>query len=633
MCGLAGIFVAKNANASSISGVRDRLEQMTERLAPRGPDASGICYDGPLALGHRRLSIMDPDSTGAQPMRDVHNGIILVYNGECYNFSKLRKELEDKGRQFFGRSDTEVVLSVYAEWGLQGLRRLEGIFAFALWDSRAQRLVLMRDRLGVKPLFYGDSEFGFAFGSEIKSVLAAGAVDTSINDQSFSEYLWYGNTHEDRTIYRGVKSLKPGHWIVIEGGNQRCEPWWKIEDWLIDETPAQSMRVASDMVRAALDKAVERQMVADVPIGLFLSGGIDSSAIAAAAAHLVRGRVDSFSAGFDFDGGISELPKAARVAKHLGLEHSEFQVSGSNLEAILIKLACAHDEPFADAANVPLFLMSEKLAGQKIKVVLQGDGGDELFGGYRRYAMLKNTKCWRLWPQTLSPVLHSFGQSGRRIARMLESVGNADPGLRMAFLLTMETPRHPPEIVLSAERRRALAAVDPFLAYRNAAMRFAVHEPVQQMLLTDLTTQLPSQFLTKVDRATMAAGIEARVPLLDENILQIAINLPTTWKVSAQRDKIVLRQSQISRLPKDVISAPKVGFGVPYEHWIRTILFDFTRSHILDDSFLRRFDLNGSVIEDMLIKHKLGVFNRGFMIWKLLQLALFYGYAHKRNLQ
>jgi asparagine synthase (glutamine-hydrolysing) len=619
MCGICGII---DVTAKELGELV--IEKMVDSLRHRGPDDSGVFIEPGIALGHTRLSIIDLSSAGHQPMKLADGKIVIVFNGEIYNFRELRHELESKGCIFRGHSDTEVILNAYACWGLDGLKRLEGIFALALWDSRCRRLVLMRDRLGVKPLFYGESPHGLAFGSEIKAVLAAGGVDVGLDDQSFSEYLWYGNPFEDRTFYTGVRALEPGHWLIVEGDQQRLEPWWRIEEWLQQPVAARDMMDAAMQVRSALDRAVERQLVADVPVGIFLSGGVDSSAIAASAMQSRSQALNSYAAGFDFDRGINELPKAAKVAHHLGLKHHELLVGGGDMPEILLKLAAAHDEPFADAANIPLYLMCRQIAGQ-MKVVLQGDGGDELFAGYRRYSVLRNARWWRLWPQALSPIARATGSLGRRFARMADSVGNSDPALRMAYLLTTETPQDPPESLLLPERRRELAQkTDPFLAYRHAAKRFRNYEPVQQMLLTDLTVQLPSQFLTKVDRATMAAGIEARVPLLDELVTELVVNMPSIWKARGTEKKVVLRESQRGRLPADILDGPKTGFGVPYEHWLRTSLFEFSRERLLDDGFLAKFAFNRAAVEKALLQHRSGTVNRGFLLWKLLNLQLWH---------
>jgi asparagine synthase (glutamine-hydrolysing) len=618
MCGFAGIRDTSQSTADLVRIAR----RMTDTLAPRGPDGEGVFVGEGVALGHRRLSILDLSTAGSQPMTLAAGGPTIAFNGEVYNFPDLRNELSGRGHRFKGSSDTEVMLHAYAEWGLQGLRRFEGIFAFAIWDPGPRRLILMRDRLGVKPLFYARAGERIVFGSEIKAVMAAEGVDTSLDDQALSEYLWYGNAYEDRTIYRSVRSLLPGHWLIMEGGKTRTEPWWTLEEWLAEPQFAGTQAEAANEVRAAVDAAVKRQLVADVPVGLFLSGGTDSSAIAAAAMHVQAKPLSSFCVGFDFDRGVNELPKARQVAKHLGLDHHEVRVTATNLREDLIALARAHDEPFADAANVPLFLLAKQLRGS-IKVVLQGDGGDEMFAGYRRYAILRNSSFWSLWPRPLTPLFASAGGSlGERFARMAEAAGAPEPALRMALLLTVETLSDPPTAFLEDDARERLAAVDPFLAYRRCAARFAGRNWVDQMLLTDISLQLPSQFLAKVDRSTMACGLEARVPLLDEKVARLAVRLPVENKVSRTEKKIALRAALRGRIPDSVLDAPKTGFGVPYEFWLKGSLYDMAREAVLDPAFLSGFGFSGERLERALEEHRAGSRERGFTLWKVFQLAL-----------
>jgi len=631
MCGIAGILRREPGRTFSRNELIQTIRRMSLSLSHRGPDAHGFYVDENIALGHRRLSVLDLSDAGNQPMHLKKAGLVLIFNGEIYNFLELRRTLQSLGHNnWAGKSDSEVILHTYEEWGLKGLRKLEGIFSIALWDSKLRRLILMRDRLGVKPLFYGESQRGLAFGSEIKAVLAAGGVDTSFADQSISEYMWYGNTHGNRTFYSGVYSLEPGHWLVVENGHQKIEPWWHLEDWLNRPLEVSSRRDASRLVRSALDQAVSRQLVSDVPVGIFLSGGVDSSSIAASAVSQTNKVLHSYAAGFDFSNGVNELPKASRVARHLGLDHHELQIEGSDLEEVLVTLAKAHDEPFADAANIPLYLMCRKLSGD-IKVVLQGDGGDELFAGYRRYAILRNSNSWKFWPKFLSSLLRKCGKYGKRIARIADSVGHSDPAMRMAFLLTMEMPEDPPDKFFQIERQKELfSTADPFLQYRIAAQRFQRYNPIQKMLLTDLTVQLPSQFLAKVDRATMAAGIEARVPLLDEKVVQIAVNIPSIWQVTSTQKKIILRDSQRRRLPDAILDSPKTGFGVPYERWMRSSINNFFKSLVLDKEFLDEFSLNGKLIEEDLAQNS--CLRTGFQFWKLFQLSLFYFNSYKSTL-
>ena len=621
MCGLTG-FVHNSNGEHRKQELRRVIEKMTSTLALRGPDKKGIFINKKIALGHRRLKVIDLSDNGSQPMQVRENGPVIVYNGEVYNYQSLRTELSSRGHRFRGTSDTEVVLHVYDEWGFDGLKKLEGIFAYALWDPSLERLILIRDRLGAKPLFYAESSMGLAFGSEIKSLLAAEGVDVSLSDQAYSEYLWYGNVYGDRSFYSGVKPLLPGQCLIVEGNNRRLVSWWKIEEWLESPLKDTSRDEATEMVKQALDVSVERQLVADVPVGIFLSGGIDSSAIAASASQFRSSDLNSYSASFDFEKGIDESEKALLVATHLGLNHNQLKISGSNVSEVMLLLAKAHDEPFADAANIPLYLMCKEL-DPAVKVVLQGDGGDELFGGYNRYQILKNTQYFKFLPPYLSSIFSKVGKQGRRISRMYDAITDPDPAMRMGLLLTLETLRSNPSTLLTDNKRHELdLSTDPFLAYRHAADRFKVTDPVQQMLLTDLTVQLPSQFLTKVDRATMAAGIEARVPLLDENLLKICIGMPTDWKVNRAQNKIILRNSQRGRLPSSILDGPKTGFGEPYEFWLRTSLYKFSQDRLLDAKFIDYFSLDRKSVEKKLQEHRSQKFEHGFILWKLLQLAL-----------
>ena len=623
MCGIAGLLDGTLTAAER----KEAILRMTASVAHRGPDAGGTFADDSVALGHRRLSILDLSPTGAQPMSLGAGQPVISYNGEVYNFAELRLELAAAGRSFRGGSDTEVILHAYAQWGLAGLKRLEGIFAFGLWDPALRRLVLMRDRFGVKPLFYSADGGRIVFGSEIKALFAAGGVGNQVDQQAFSEYLWYGNAYGERTIYQDVRCLPPGHWMVVEGGRWSIAPWWTVEEWTRDGEFRGTEADAIVAVRDALDAAVRRQLVADVPVSLFLSGGIDSSAIAAAAMHVQDRPLRSYTVQFDAGEGSDDLPRARAVAAHLGLEHHEFRVDGGDLQSVLQELVHSHDEPFADAANIPLYLLAKEFRGEG-KVVLQGDGGDEMFAGYRQYSFLDLARYLRALPEGLLPAFESgLGNHGARLARIARALKAPDPAMQMAMLLTMETLRDPPTGLLEEGARASLVAgTDPFLGYRECAARFAGTPPLQKMLLTDLLLQLPSQFLPKVDRATMLAGVEARVPFLDEKVARLALSLPMKWKVSGFKRKVVLRKALRSRIPDHILDAPKSGFGVPYQRWLATSLHEFAKGLILDRSFVTRFGFNAQRLETALSGLKDTPSRRGFTMWKVFQLAL---WAHE----
>lgn len=628
MCGFAGILLSPQyKNNNHHSEISSLVDQMNSSISHRGPDSQDVYINQDVAFCHSRLSIVDLSEAGSQPMMIDFDSPVIVFNGEIYNFLDLKKYLSSKFSIVWkSTSDTEVVLQLYVKLGLEGLKLLEGIFAFAIWDPKLNQLILIRDRLGIKPLYYSETNYGFAFASEIKAVLLT-KNNKELNIQSISEYMWFGNTFEERTIYNEIFSLLPGNCIVIKDGQKKIFPWWKIEDWL-EETSFSNYNDVAKKLQAKLDFSVERQLVSDVPIGMFLSGGIDSSAIAASISN--NSKINSYAAAFDFDKGVNELSKAAKVAEHLSLNHHEIKINGTNLEETLILLAKIHDDPFADAANIPLYLMCNELKG-KIKVVLQGDGGDELFAGYNRYTILDQLNYWKLFPTYFSEIIISFNDFGRRFIRIADAINQPTDSMRMALLLTMESLRERPEKIFNIEYQNYLQnETNPFLAYINAGDRFKNQNPVNQMLLTDLTVQLPSQFLVKVDRSTMAAGVEARVPLLDDSIVKFAINLPSNFKIKGNDRKIILKNVLRRRLPSSILDAPKVGFGVPYEYWLRTSLYNFALTHVLDNGFITFFNLDHRIIEKYFIEHKTQKNkSRGFLLWKLFQLSLFYNYNLK----
>lgn len=628
MCGIVGYLDL--VNHTHLIDKRGLISSMISSIAHRGPDAVGLFCNEKIGLGHARLSIIDLSSVANQPMTSFCKKYTLVFNGEIYNFRELRKELMELGvNNWRSQSDTEVILNLYVEFGFEGIKKLEGVFAIAIWDSEKLELSLFRDRLGVKPLYYSLTHLGIGFSSEISSLHKIPEVNSSIDDQSLSEYLWYGNTYGERTFFKGIRQLEPGCFLIVKSNKVKIGKWWCVEEYIQNRIFNEDETRATEQVLEALDNAVSRQMVSDVPLALFLSGGLDSSAIAASARSNNNYSVNTYSAGFDFDKGINELSKARKVASYLGLNHNEIHVDSTKLEEVLLKLSSVHGEPFADAANIPLYLMCSFLP-KNIKVVLQGDGGDELFAGYRRYSMLQNINLFNKIPSSILTIIQRFGITGNRIARIAYAVGNSDPAMRMALLLTTETLYDRPEKIFSSNQKSwLLENTDPFMEYKKAAERFKGFNPIQQMLLTDLTVQLPSQFLTKVDRATMAAGIEARVPLLDEGILKLVLNMPINWKVKNTDRKVILRNSQINRLPSDIVNLPKTGFGVPTDYWLANSLSKMSYNYILDNEFIKKFDLKLDVLELMLKSHKNGNYKDGNLIWKLLQLSI----AFRNNVQ
>lgn len=592
---------------------------MVQCLTHRGPDENDMWIAGPVGLGHTRLSIIDLSETGHQPMRDGH--LTIAFNGEIYNFRELRKELDAPGVSYRGTSDTEVILKAFRRWGDRVIERLNGMFALAIWDANASRLLLARDRFGIKPLYYHVTDDAIIFGSEIKALLATGRIQGRMTFDGLAEYCFYGTTLGRKTLYDGVQRLLPGHVLSFERKVVNERAFWKVEDVQPVNVPDD---VAAQEVRTRLEAAVARHLIADVPVSVFLSGGVDSSAITAFAAKHYRGKLKTYSVGFDFDRGVNELPKAKRVAEMFGTDHQELHLAGADMPNIIETLVDRHDQPFGDAANIPLYLLAAELKGAE-KVVLQGDGGDEMFGGYRRYVILTHLCWWKLLSRA-TPVVDRFAPKHReylRLKRILDAVSDNDPATRMARLLAEDPFEPSPLLALHSELRREVSRHDPFAAYRSAEARFGALDPVQKMLYTDAVILLPDIFLEKVDRATMTFGIEVRVPFLDAELGQFALGLPASQKIRGLQKKWILRKALRGIVPDDILDAPKTGFGVPYGHWLRGPLRSFMEEYLLaDSSSSELFDTQ--VLRTWIDEHLSGRRDHGFRLYKMLNLAIWY---------
>lgn len=616
MCGIAGIVDTRGAPAAPIQ------TEILDRLRHRGPDAEGRWMEPPAVLLHTRLSIIDLTSAGAQPMVSPDGRHVLVYNGEIYNHAVLREELCDSW-VFRGRSDTEVLLAALARWGAAAVRRLNGMYAFALWDRRQRELLLCRDPVGIKPLFYSHRPGQLAFGSEIKA-LAPLWRGFRVDYPSLHEFVFFGAPLGRNTLYQEVWQLLPGEMLRYRPDEDRMERWQEVE--IADSRiPVASGNTSAESLQSGLRKAVEAQMVADVPVGVLLSGGLDSSTITAFASDRGRRRINTYSLGFDDASQPSELPKARLVAERFRTAHHEEIIGVREVLPVLERMVEIYDGPFSDAANLPLYLLYGRLRGQ-CKVVLQGDGGDEVFAGYLRYQAL----AWLSWWQRFAPSVKWLSSRAgdrapvwwQRLARFTAAIGNDDPALRMAYLLTVETNHPSPLRLLSPGLRQELRRHDPFQRYRELQDRFRDLDPVQAMLWTDCKILLPDIFLIKVDRASMAQGVEVRVPLLDLDLMRLALPLPSRKKIAGGRSKALLREAMRDLLPAAILRQPKAGFGVPYGEWLRGGLCEPMQSILLDDS-LRWADVFDRPALELCIKqHVAGERNFGFLLWKMMNLAL-----------
>jgi len=617
MCGICGIV---DRSGSPIS--EDLLQGMTHTLKHRGPDDSGIYVTKGVGLGHTRLSIIDPTPAGHQPMLADDSQCVLIYNGEIYNFQELRQSLIVRGIKFRGRSDTEVVLRSYLYWGIDAFAMFKGMFALALWDGRTEQLHVVRDRFGIKPLYYYPFASGVVFGSEIKAILATGKINRRMSPEALHEYLYYGTALGEHTFFDGVDKLLPGYRLTIDRNGYTTVPYASIYDI---EQVSEDLEIATQETRWRLEQAVKSHLVSDVPVGIFLSGGIDSSIITALASRHYDGHLKTFSVGFDFDRGVNELPKARLVAQHYGTDHHELHLLGKDMPHTIERLVQCHDEPFGDAADIPLYLLCQELQGA-VKVVLQGDGGDELFAGYRRYNVLSLARSWHWLAQagSLLDAIWPRSPAYYRYMRFLQAMKHPDPAMHMALLLTEEPLDPPPVRVLTQEMREVLYGYDPFARYREFCARFSHLDPVQRMLYTDCSIILPDIFLRKVDKATMAHGIEVRVPLLDTDLARYIMGLPSSLKVRWGQKKWLLRRAMRGIVPDAILDGKKTGFGVPIAWWLRGPLKDYMKAVLLDATTLDWGIFERQALERCMHDHITQRRNNGFLLYKLLNLTLWH---------
>ena len=583
---------------------------MGDALRHRGPDADGTWVDGEagVALAHRRLSILDVSPLGAQPMLSKAGRYVTVYNGEVYNFAELRDELAQRGATFRGGSDTEVILAAIEAWGIEpAISRLAGMFAVAVWDKELRRLHLARDRLGIKPLYWGQFGQMFLFGSELKALLACPGWTAEVDRNALASYARWNYVPSPQSIYRGVAKLAPGTMLTIEwpGGVPVIRTYW---NFLADVRAGkyETEDIADEEAAAALDAqlrlVVGQHMASDVPLGAFLSGGVDSSLILALMQAQSARPVRSFTIGFR-ENGYDEAKYAAAVARHLGTDHTELYVGPTDALALVPHLADHYDEPFADSSQVPTFLVSQ-MTRKHVTVALSGDGGDELFAGYTRYRWAELVRRWFLpLPAAARDVIArllegtapawegagSFAPERWRVPRLGERAVKLARFLREPDADAVYRRQHthwpaPDEIIVGGRELRGL----PF----DATLARDVPEFVTRMQLLDLLTYLPDDILTKVDRASMAVSLEVRVPLLDHRIVETTWRLPQRMKLRGGTSKWLLRQVLYRYVPRHLMKRPKMGFSVPIAQWLRGPLREWAEalltSRRLDQSALFR---------------------------------------------
>jgi asparagine synthase (glutamine-hydrolysing) len=613
MCGLVGIL-----NLDGRAADRSVLARMTTEIRHRGPDDEGLYVDGPLGLGFRRLSIIDLSEAGHQPMRSSDGDMVIVFNGEIYNYRELRAELSGAGVSFRSRSDTEVLLALYQRYGTDMLSRLRGMFAFAIWDVPRRRLFLARDRIGIKPLYYAHREGeSFWFGSEIKGLVQDPRVPRLVSPETLFQYMLFGHSSAPGTMFHGIRKLEPGHCVIVENGNLKKWQYWDVLDALPSDRAEQD---PAELVGEGLRDAVGSHMVSDVPVGAFLSGGIDSSAVVALMSDVAR-PVHTFSAGFDVGGKYNELDAARTVSRAFATQHHEQILTFQEAASLVETLSYHYDEPFADAAAAPLYLIS-RFARQHVKVVMSGEGSDEILAGYRRYALERFGSVAHLAPSGILRSVAGLMPERWKLTRALrEFLTESDPAVRYGrSLLQLSWARAVG--LLRPELTDQLRDYDPLAPHRACFARAGRLDRLSRVLYADLKLWLPDTYLEKLDKATMAVGLEGRVPFLDHPLVERAFSLAGSAKMLGPVSKYPLKRAMFGKLPWSILARKKHGFSVPLDEWFRGPLRDFAADHLLSSGARLREWLVPEAVADLCQAHFSGRENQGTGIWILLNLEL-----------
>jgi len=637
MCGLAGFFRTADLRTDELECA---LQRMIAPICHRGPDDSGVWCDAAagIGLGFRRLSILDLSALGHQPMHSETGRYVMVFNGEIYNFLELRAELEQGGSRFRGHSDSEVILSAFERWGIdRTVPRLLGMFAIAVWDRELRQLSLIRDQLGIKPMFAYQKDGLVSFGSELKALRAGPSFDATIDIDGLSGFLRYLYVPAPRTIYRHAVKLPPGHMVTISDPSQPLpEP---VQYWSPSEAARRGLSdpftgsddEAVDALDGLLSNAVRLQMQSDVPLGALLSGGIDSSTIVSLMQEVSSTPVETFTIGFD-SGPYDESRHAAAVAAHLGTSHTELMLTGEDALDVVPRLPDMFDEPFADASQIPTFLICE-LARRKVTVALAGDGGDEVFAGYHRYvdgerilnfmsrvprparrlaAAGIRAVSQQTWERTIGGASRMLRAPMRRSGDKMYKIGKlleADSEASM-YRSLLSAWQHPESIV--ANGSSASGQVDAIMRRTEPA------DLMDRMMLADQATYLPDDLLAKTDRASMAVSLEVRVPLIDHRVVEFGWRLPRTLKLRDGQSKWILRQVLYRRVPRALVDRQKMGFSPPIEHWLRGPLKSWAEDMLFGQSLNRSGELHVPAIRQRWREFQAGRDNGANEMWAVV---------------
>jgi asparagine synthase (glutamine-hydrolysing) len=596
---------------------RELVHKMNETIVHRGPDDEGIYTAPGIGLGFRRLSIIDVQG-GHQPISNEDGTMWVMLNGEIYNYLELRRDLEQRGHRFATHSDTESIVHLYEEYGVECFAKLRGMFAVALWDSRERKLLLARDRVGKKPLFYADDGNRLLFGSELKALLAGGVSSNAMDTQALCDYFSLGYIPAPKTIYKSVRKVLPGHYLVAAEAGLRDACYWDLSFADIEE---RSEKDWCEIVHQNLCEATRIRLMSDVPLGAFLSGGIDSSAVVAMMSRIMNRPVTTCSIGFEVQE-YNETDYARQVAKLVNADHHEAIVRPGAVE-VVNKLAWHFDEPFADSSAVPTYYVS-KVAREHVTVALGGDGGDETFAGYRRYLFDYYENRLRGWvPSWMRRRV--FGPLGRwypplaaapRVFRAKATLQSLSRSPLEGYFNSLSIFRPDEKARLfTPEFRRELGDYDSISVFEHHYNRAGTEDPLSRIQYVDIKTYLPDDILTKVDRASMAVSLEVRAPLLDHRLMESAARMPSSMKLRGRTGKYILKRSLESILPTQILYRPKQGFAIPLDRWFRNELKDLAY-----ESLFRTNDgiLDAHFLEKIWKQHQNGHYDRSAHLWSIL---------------
>lgn len=621
MCGIAGFLSQKNEFATGRS--EDVVRQMALALYHRGPDDGGAWTDenAGIALGFRRLAILDVSPRGHQPMFSAGGRYVIAFNGEVYNFRELRTRLEGLGHNFTSGTDTEVILAAAVQWGASEVPdHLQGMFAYALWDREQRVLYLARDRIGIKPLYYGWFGNTFLFGSELRALERHPSFDQQIDREALQLYLDFGYVPTPLSIYEGIRKLPPGTGLQVIAGKNAAEPgkYWDLAAVFRAEPWSGNENEAIEALEERLHAAVDRHMVSDVPLGALLSGGVDSSTVVALMCAKARGRVKTFSIGFA-EKGFDESPYARAVARHLKTDHTELILTPQDALEVIPKLPEIYDEPFADSSQVPTYLVS-RLARAHVTVALSGDGGDEFFGGYNRYRFLPTAVKYgnRLGKHFSAGIRAGLRKAGVCLSLAMPSYRTNEGLSKLGELIHAGSLGEAYQAVCRPFSGSGLVAEKMISDRWRACDAAPGLDEVTQLQLWDGLTYLPDDILTKVDRASMAVSLEARVPLLDDEVVRFAASLPLRMKIRGKNTKWLLRQVLYKHVPRELVERPKAGFAIPLAAWLRGPLRDWAESLLAAESIRDQGFFRNAAVQEEWNEFRAGRRANHHRIWAVL---------------